>query len=390
MSPPSRNWIGIVRAPLWSFTPLSATARRILFVVVAVSVVGEALFRATNEAQQSLAGGVFGTASVVAIALFAWRPPVAAVILGVAPLIATVSGVATGTLLGSVVLVGLVVATCSPALTALYVAAQVAWCIVDLVRPDGLYRGSGAIVLTSVGLVSLAVGITLRQQQDRWRRLADQMARQEQELAEQLEHEREMIADELHDIVAHEITIVALHAAALERITEPEARLQSQTAIRQAATQALTDIRRVLGMVRGEENLAPERIPTPDNLESALDAVVAELGSAGIEVGVEVPDDLELPNAAVFALIRVIRESATNVLKHATGAQHVRIVLTVDKKRVHLQFSDDSPVARSAGLPSSGYGIMRLHERFRLFGGTFTSERGRNGWIVKASLPLSS
>lgn len=390
MSPPSRNWIGIVRAPLWSFTPLSATARRILFVVVAVSVVGETLFRATNEAQQSLAGGVFGTASVVAIALFAWRPPVAAVILGVAPLIATVSGVATGTLLGSVVLVGLVVATCSPALTALYVAAQVAWCIVDLVRPDGLYRGSGAIVLTSVGLVSLAVGITLRQQQDRWRRLADQMARQEQELAEQLEHEREMIADELHDIVAHEITIVALHAAALERITEPEARLQSQTAIRQAATQALTDIRRVLGMVRGEENLAPERIPTPDNLESALDAVVAELGSAGIEVGVEVPDDLELPNAAVFALIRVIRESATNVLKHATGAQHVRIVLTVDKKRVHLQFSDDSPVARSAGLPSSGYGIMRLHERFRLFGGTFTSERGRNGWIVKASLPLSS
>lgn len=389
MSPPSRNWIGIVRAPLWSFTPLSATARRILFVVVAVSVVGETLFRATNEAQQSLAGGVFGTASVVAIALFAWRPPVAAVVLGVAPLIATVSGFATGTLLGSVVLIGLVVATCSPALTALYVTAQVAWCIVDLVRPDGLYRGSGAIVLTSVGLVSLAVGITLRQQQDRWRRLADQMARQEQELAEQLDHEREMIADELHDIVAHEITIVALHAAALERITEPEARLQSQTAIRQAATQALTDIRRVLGMVRGEENLAPERIPTPDNLESALDAVVTELGSAGIEVSVEVPDDLELPNATVFALIRVIRESATNVLKHATGAKHVRIALTVDKKRVHLQFTDDSPMARSAGLPSSGYGIMRLHERFRLFGGTFTSERGRDGWIVKASLPLS-
>lgn len=361
-----------------------------MFIVVAVSVVGETMFRATNEAQQSPAGGVFGTASVVAIALFAWRPPVAAVILGVAPLIATVSGIGTGTLLGSVVLVGLVVATCSPSLTALYVTAQVVWCIVDLVRPDGLYRGSGAIVLTSVGLVSLAVGITLRQQQDRWRRLADQMARQEQELAEQLEHEREMIADELHDIVAHEITIVALHAAALERITDPEARLQSQTAIRQAATQALTDIRRVLGMVRGEENLAPERIPAPDNLESALHAVVAELGSAGIEVGVEVPDDLELPNAAVFALIRVIRESATNVLKHATGATHVRIVLAVDKKRVHLQFTDDSPTARSAGLPSSGYGIMRLHERFRLFGGTFTSERGRNGWVVKASLPLSN
>ncbi|WP_239640037.1 sensor histidine kinase [Microbacterium sp. B24] len=211
----------------------------------------------------------------------------------------------------------------------------------------------------------------------------------EREVAEQLKHERDLIADELHDIVAHEITIVALHAAVLDRTEDVQTRSQSQTAIREAAVQALTDIRRVLGMVRGEENLSPERVSSPDGITGTIAAVTKELGQAGIAVTADVPADLRLPSASLVALTRVIRESATNVLKHATGAHTVSIVLRVERGWVHLTFADDSPPARTAGLPASGYGIMRLRERFRLFGGTFESERKSQGWVVSASLPLS-
>jgi signal transduction histidine kinase len=107
--------------------------------------------------------------------------------------------------------------------------------------------------------------------------LALQLEVSEREVAEQLKHERDLIADELHDIVAHEITIVALHAAVLDRTEDMQTRSQSQTAIREAAVQALTDIRRVLGMVRGEENLSPNaclrrtgsRAPSPPSRKNS-------------------------------------------------------------------------------------------------------------------------
>ena len=190
--------------------------------------------------------------------------------------------------------------------------------------------------------------------------------------------------------MAHEITIVALHAAVLERTDDTQTRSKSQTAIREAAVQALTDIRRVLGMVRGEEALSPERIPSPDGIPGTLAAVTRELSDAGITVTSDVASDLRLPSTSLVALTRVMRESATNVLKHATGARNVHISLTVERGWAHLEFSDDSPPARTAGLPTSGYGIMRLQERFRVFGGSFSAEREPRGWVVSASLPLES
>jgi len=112
------------------------------------------------------------------------------------------------------------------------------------------------------------------------------------------------------------------------------------------------------------------------------------LSDAGITVTSDVASDLRLPSTSLVALTRVMRESATNVLKHATGARNVHISLTVERGWAHLEFSDDSPPARTAGLPTSGYGIMRLQERFRVFGGSFSAEREPRGWVVSASLPL--
>ena len=375
--------------PFWAYYPLPSITRGLLIAFVAVALLLDSIVRATNDGTTGVESAIVTTSITVSTALFAWRPPVATVVLSVAAIAAGITGVVDSVLLGAAIL-GLAAFTCSAALTAVYAISWTTWLIAIVLRPGSGVQPLGAVIIAFLGVASLLIGFAIRNQYTKAQMLTTQLEATEREVAEQLRHERDLIADELHDIVAHEITIVALHAAVLERTEDRTTRSQSQTAIREAAVQALTDIRRVLGMVRGEENLTPDRLPSPDGLPGTIAVVTKELEQAGIEVTVDVPDDVRLPSASMVALIRVIRESGTNVLKHATGARHVRIALRVERGWVRLEFSDDSPPARTAGLPTSGYGIMRLQERFRLFGGSFRAARGPQGWVVSASLPLES
>lgn len=378
-----------LRTPWWEYQSLSPWARRLLVILAGVILVLDSLFRATSAGPENVASAVVTTSITIAVALFAWRPPVGTVVLILVAVMAAITGV-TDTLLAGVAPLGLIAFSCSARLTLVYATAWATWLIVSITRPESGFQPLGGIVIVVVGLISLLIGVAIRQQQEKAKNLTIQLEATEREVQEQLRHERDLIADELHDIVAHEITIVALHAAVLERTEDNQTRTQSQTAIREAAVQALTDIRRVLGMVRGEENLSPERVPSTEGLPATIAAVTKELAGAGIRVIADVPDEVRLPGASLVALVRVIRESATNVLKHATGAKNVHITLTVERGWARLVFSDDSPPARTAGLPSSGYGIMRLKERFRLFGGSFSAEREPGGWVVSATLPLQS
>ena len=373
--------------PFWAYYPLPSITRGLLIAFVAVALLLDSIVRATNDGTTGVESAIVTTSITVSIALFAWRPPVATIVLSVAAIAAGITGVVDSVLLGAAIL-GFAAFTCSAALTAVYAISWTTWLIAIVLRPGSGVQPLGAVIIAFLGVASLLIGLAIRNQYTKAQMLTTQLEATEREVAEQLRHERDLIADELHDIVAHEITIVALHAAVLERTDDTQTRSKSQTAIREAAVQALTDIRRVLGMVRGEEALSPERIPSPDGIPGTLAAVTRELNDAGITVTSDVASDLRLPSTSLVALTRVMRESATNVLKHATGARNVHISLTVERGWAHLEFSDDSPPARTAGLPTSGYGIMRLQERFRVFGGSFSAEREPRGWVVSASLPL--
>ena len=375
--------------PFWAYYPLPSITRGLLIAFVAVALLLDSIVRATNDGTTGVESAIVTTSITVSIALFAWRPPVATIVLSVAAIAAGITGVVDSVLLGAAIL-GLAAFTCSAALTAVYAISWTTWLIAIVLRPGSGVQPLGAVIIAFLGVASLLIGLAIRNQYTKAQMLTTQLEATEREVAEHLRHERDLIADELHDIVAHEITIVALHAAVLERTDDTQTRSKSQTAIREAAVQALTDIRRVLGMVRGEEALSPERIPSPDGIPGTLAAVTRELNDAGITVTSDVATDLRLPSTSLVALTRVMRESATNVLKHATGARNVHISLTVERGWAHLEFSDDSPPARTAGLPTSGYGIMRLQERFRVFGGSFSAEREPRGWVVSASLPLES
>ena len=378
-----------LRMPFWAYYPLPSITRGLLIAFVAVALLLDSIVRATNDGTTGVESAIVTTSITVSIALFAWRPPVATIVLSVAAIAAGITGVVDSVLLGAAIL-GLAAFTCSAALTAVYAISWTTWLIAIVLRPGSGVQPLGAVIIAFLGVASLLIGLAIRNQYTKAQMLTTQLEATEREVAEQLRHERDLIADELHDIVAHEITIVALHAAVLERTDDTQTRSKSQTAIREAAVQALTDIRRVLGMVRGEEALSPERIPSPDGIPGTLAAVTRELNDAGITVTSDVATDLRLPSTSLVALTRVMRESATNVLKHATGARNVHISLTVERGWAHLEFSDDSPPARTAVLPTSGYCIMRLQDRFRVFGGSFSAEREPRGWVVSASLPLES
>ncbi|KAB2352557.1 sensor histidine kinase [Actinomadura rudentiformis] len=204
------------------------------------------------------------------------------------------------------------------------------------------------------------------------RRLRDEQARA---------GERARIAREMHDVLAHKVSLIALHAGALElTASEGSARVQEGAAlIRVTAREALQELRYVLDALRTDE-------PPPDEPFSDLGSLVGAAIQAGQRVEL---DDRAGPLPPVMARVvfRVVQEGLTNARKHAP---HSRTTVTVDRGdggtvtvTVHNTAGD-----RAGDLPGSGAGLVGLAERVRLVGGTLQSgPAGSGGWRLRADLP---
>lgn len=387
--PPSANtWI---RECLRDRVRLGARARVLLLAVVIAALLADSAFGVFGPEPVTPWRGLFGTMLTISIAAYVWRPTVATILIMLASIAAPFVGAFNEYLLALAVLTGLVVVTCSPWITGLYVTLVTVLLTAKLVvSPDGaeLSRVAGTI---AVAAASFAVGYGIDRMLSHARELAIQLTGHERAMAEQIEQERRLVADELHDIVAHDITIAVMHARVLARTDDPATREQSQTAIQEASMRALTDIRRIL-KIAGTGEAAPSGERGPETVE--LDAVVArsvtDLNAVGIEVEVVRADARVLDQSLVRAISRIIAECATNVLKHAAAATRVRIEVSTDDDAVALVFSDNSPAFSSAGLPSSGYGLERMRERVQFLGGDFSAAPLSPGWAVRAVLPLQS
>jgi signal transduction histidine kinase len=197
--------------------------------------------------------------------------------------------------------------------------------------------------------------------------------------------EREQLARELHDTVAHHVSAMAIQAQAGRVLadTRPEAAVSALRAIESEASRALAEMRAMVGALRDGEaaELAPQR-------GVADIAGLADLPAGDARVDVELSGDFEgLGPAVQAALYRMAQESLTNAVRHARRATRidVRVLGYVDS--VHLTVTDDgepAPVGRS----SYGYGLVGMKERATLLGGTFTAGPSTpRGWIVDAELP---
>ena len=222
-------------------------------------------------------------------------------------------------------------------------------------------------------------------QQDR----ADRLEREQDALAARaVAAERSRIARELHDVIAHSLSVIVVQAAAERRVLGPGRDSTAETlgSIEQAGRQAMTELRRLLGLLRksdGELSLAPQ----PGLGE--LGDLVAEVREAGVEVDVRTDGDLAvLPRGLDLTAYRIVQECLTNVLKHA-GARRVEISLRCQGRCLDIEVADDGT---SAGAPSpGGFGLVGMRERVSVYGGTVQAGyRDGGGFQVHASLPVEA
>lgn len=230
--------------------------------------------------------------------------------------------------------------------------------------------------------VSGAVGLALRAAFARGSKLEQQLARSAEQEREAVLAERRWIAGELHDSIAHHLTVVALHVQMLD---DPAVSADSQAAIRNAARKAMTDLRFVIELA----NDAPRAsgVQTGD-LAVAIDEAAGEFEDAGHGVTrVGDPRDERIPRVAEIILARIMRESATNVLKYA-GQGGVEIALFIDDAAVTLNVDSPVPATPRRDLPSSKTGLTRMAERVLEASGEFTAGEIDGIWRVSARLPI--
>ena len=200
--------------------------------------------------------------------------------------------------------------------------------------------------------------------------------------------ERARIARELHDIVAHAVSVMVLQVGAV-RHHLPDAMAQDRDAlssVEQAGRGALAEMRRLLSVMRREGDgieLAPQ--PGLDGLHS----LVEEIGRAGLPVELHLEGErVPLPPGVDLSAYRIVQEGLTNALKHAR-ASHAEVTVRYGPDEVGIEVSDDG----TGATPSDGYGhgLIGIRERVRLYGGEMTAGRTNGGgFTLSTRLPLTS
>jgi signal transduction histidine kinase len=213
--------------------------------------------------------------------------------------------------------------------------------------------------------------------------LADE--RREREADEAVAEERRRIAREMHDVVAHSISVMVVQAGGARRIlaSNPARAEEAAARIRVTGTDALAEMQILLGVLE----TAPDGAATPTL--DGLEELAAGARAAGLPVTLTVSGARRsLSAGAELAVYRVVQEALTNAIKHAGGAT-TDIVLTWADDALSVSVADHGDGGPTPQLPGAGHGLMGMRERLRVFGGDVESgPRAGGGWEVAARLPL--
>jgi signal transduction histidine kinase len=248
-------------------------------------------------------------------------------------------------------------------------------------------------VLITVAIVLWGMFVRARRQLVLSLRERAERAESEQQLrVEQArQHERARIAREMHDVLAHRISLLSLHAGALEFRPDapPDEVARAAGVIRGSAHQALDDLREVIGVLRDE---APGDAPEPPQPTLAdLPALVAESREAGMQVTTDydVPADAAVPAALGRNAYRLVQEGLTNARKHAHGAAVDLAVSGAPGAGLTVEVRNRLPVGRAIGaeIPGAGTGIVGLTERVALAGGRLEHGPSGGDFRLQAWLP---
>jgi signal transduction histidine kinase len=274
-------------------------------------------------------------------------------------------------------------------------SARLGAAVVVLVAVTAFIPDDSPVGLTTVGFGMLfligpwLVGVVMRRRRDNELLLAERAfqaeRRRDQHAQAAVSAERSRIARELHDVVAHAISVIIVQARGGERMvdTDPDRAREAFGAIATTGEQAMVEMRRLLGLLRANDAgsaLAPQ--PSLDRVGE----LVGQLRESGLPVDLAIEGDPRpLPPGVDVSAYRIVQEALTNVLRHA-GPAAAKVLIRYEPQRVEIAVADDGP--GNAALPGSGHGLVGIRERVTLIGGALEAGPGADGgFSVRAVLP---
>jgi signal transduction histidine kinase len=244
------------------------------------------------------------------------------------------------------------------------------------------------------GIPLLAMIVTRRVVREREARVEALTARsealeheQELRIREAAELERTTIARELHDVVAHKVSVMVVQAGAERSILDSAATSTEETlrTIEATGREALVELRRLLGVLRSGE----ERSLAPQPTLADVDGLVAQVRNAGMDVELQIEGERRpLAPGVELSAFRIVQEALTNVLKHSGGARAL-VALRFRPAELEIEVRDEGGAARPPG-PGTGHGLLGISERVALHGGRADVGPTGDGYAVRAWLPAGA
>jgi signal transduction histidine kinase len=293
------------------------------------------------------------------------------------------------------------VSTFLASLIALYTAAAWSgsrwwWLVLPLRVVAGVTVGEDAADWAFVGglaVVSVVAGRVVHNS----RRVADELARVNEALRDEREttarlmisEERTAIAREVHDILAHTVSVMVVQAEMAEELFDKDGQRSRSaiTSVQSTGREALTELRRILAFLRTSDSIDADIQPQPQL--ARLPELVESLGEAGLTVSVTVTGEVRrLAPGVDLCAFRVVQEALTNVLRHS-GCSTARADLRYHRNAIEVEIVDDGS-GRSAPvtLEGAGHGLRGMRERVALYGGEITTgPKAGGGFVVRARLP---
>jgi signal transduction histidine kinase len=274
-------------------------------------------------------------------------------------------------------------------------ATLVALSVAVLVQPAGVVTTSTWVSTLLFALVAGLAGENLRHRRARWAALEERARMLESEREERARRavvdERLRIARDLHDVVAHSMSVIAVQAGVGHHVldTQPEEARRALAAIETTSRAALTEMRRLLGVLRQEGQPRAALSPAPGLGDLPL--LLSQVREAGLDVTASVdgqPTDGALP--VELTAYRIIQEALTNVLKH--GGPTATVLVQYTQAEVRLEITDGGrpgTPGRPAPADALGHGLIGMRERVAVFGGQLSAgARPGGGFRVAARLPM--
>jgi signal transduction histidine kinase len=357
-----------------------------LIILLAVMALAEATFDPTQRPRSATVPlAVVWTLPL----LFRRRFPLAAPVVVFAVLageaVAVREVVTNAQVTGFTILVAFAVAGAHPNLRSALMGALVGYASIAVILVDDRPRLASTVSVIVVSAVCWTIARAFVERDRHAEHLEERAAGLERAHAEAVAGERARIARELHDVIAHSVSVMTVQAGAARLLLDddpPRAR-ESLVAVEETGRQALGEMRRLLGILRGSEE---EMRLAPQPGIGDVDRLVRHVRAAGLPVDLVVEgEQTPLPPGVDLAAYRVVQEALTNALKHA-GAARARVTIRYGASALDLAVTNDGHVRRNGG---AGHGLVGMRERVTLYGGDFEAgPRSEGGYAVRASLPL--